>query len=251
MPNFSTNNPTAYARAARPRKPNYLKFKPLQVGVVLVTLLILGNILSEHGSQHALAAKPVMPSQSVCLDPGHGGDDPGAINGNLTEAATNLTVAKKVRSVLLKKGYGVYMTRTSDVTLSNADRVNFCNAKNTTILVSIHQNAFTDNGPDYSTALFYKPQDIELANTLANSAGLELGLTVTPPMAFDDGMLERAHMPSAIIESYFITNDTEATAMINGYARIDQQAFGIEKGIELYLQAHKPTTAKRSLKTAS
>jgi len=210
--------------------------------VVVALLLVLAKIALFHGTNHVSAAvKPHIqaPLQSVCLDAGHGGDDPGAQNGNLTEAATNLAVAKIVRTTLLAKGYGVYMTRTTDKTLTNADRVNLCNVKKATILVAIHQNSYTDGGPDYSTALQYKPEDAELANTLANAAGTELGLPVTSPMQFDDGMLMRATMPSAIIESLFISNNAEADAG----DRVIQQAQGIVNGITEYLHAHKPTSA--------
>ena len=205
--------------------------------------LVLAKITLIHTTGHAVAAIKTAPLQSVCLDPGHGGDDPGALNGNLTEAAVNLTVAKLVRTALLAKGYGVYMTRTTDTTLTNADRVNFCNARKTTILVAIHQNAYTDDSLDYSTALQFKPEDTELANMLANSAGAELNLPITPPVQFDDGMLMRATMPSAIIESLFISNNAEAAAG----DRVDQQAQGIVNGISEYLNAHKPAPPTKSL----
>lgn len=220
------------------RRPKRL----LVTTVILVVSIFLIKVAVDTGSKHVSAAAVQVPSQSVCLDAGHGGDDPGAQNGNLTEAAVNLTVAKVVRTALLSKGYGVHMTRTNDKTLTNADRVNFCNAKKATILVSIHQNSYTDGGPDYSTALQYKPEDAELANTLANAAGAELGLTVTPPMQFDDGMLMRATMPSAIIESLFISNNAEADAG----DRVNQQAQGIVNGITQYLKAHKPTQPTKS-----
>lgn len=208
----------------------------VKFGLLIFMALLLTKLSLMHSTGHADAAIKALPLQSVCLDPGHGGNDPGAQNGNLTEASVNLAVAKKVSSALLAKGYGVYMTRTTDKTLDNADRVNFCNAKRTTILVSIHQNSYTDSGPDYSTALQYKPEDEELANTLANAAGAELALPITPPMQFEDGMLMRAKMPSIIIESLFISNDAEA----NAGDRVSQQAQGIINGISEYLQAHKP-----------
>lgn len=228
-----------YVRQAPPVRRSHWFIK---VTLFVVLGITLAKITVFHPNAHVSAATKLhrhMPTQSVCLDAGHGGEDPGAQNGSLTEAATNLIVAKKVRLALQAKGYGVYMTRTTDTTLTNADRVNFCNATKATILVAIHQNSYTDSGPDYSTALQYKPQDAALANTLANAAGAELGLPVTPPMQFADGMLMRATMPSAIIESLFISNDAEAAAMSANNVRIDQQAQGIINGITTYLQAHK------------
>lgn len=236
-------SPRATRQPYKPQAKRSIRTK-CKLGGLAIMALVLIKVLFLHTTGHVSAASSLhlqhIPSQSVCLDAGHGGDDPGAQNGDLTEAATNLKVAKLVRSMLLAKGYGVYMTRTTNKTLTNADRVNFCNAKKATILVSIHQNSYTDTGPDYSTALQYKPEDAELANTLANAAGAELGLPVTPPMQFGDGMLMRATMPSIIIESLFISNNTEA----DSGDRVGQQAQGIVNGIQQYLQAHKPTSAK-------
>ena len=100
--------------------------------------------------------------QSVCIDPGHGGDDPGAQANNLTEATLNLQVAFIVRTKLEALGYPVYMTRTTDTTLSHAQRAEYCNAHHASILVAIHQNDYTYGNADYSTALYYKPQDQEI-----------------------------------------------------------------------------------------
>ncbi len=237
-------NPSYATRKSYKAPPKRPVHRKLKFSAFVVVALLLAKITLLHTTSHVSAAvnHVEIPLQSVCLDPGHGGDDPGAQNGNLTEAAVNLTVAKLVRTTLLAKGYGVYMIRTTDTTLTNAERVNFCNAKKATLLVAIHQNSYTDGGPDYSTALQYKPEDAELANDLANAAGAELGLPVTPPMQFDDGMLERATMPSAIIESLFISNNTEADAG----DRATQQAQGIVNGITEYLQAHKPVETSKS-----
>ncbi|GAC1390985.1 MAG: hypothetical protein NVSMB46_02040 [Candidatus Saccharimonadales bacterium] len=223
--------------------------KSIKLIIVIFVSLISVKLVFFHSSAHVTAAvnKTIQKTahQSICLDAGHGGEDPGAINGDLTEAATNLFVAKKAQSMLHAKGYTVYMTRTADVTLSNADRVNFCNDKKATILVSIHQNSFTDGDPDYSTALQYKPEDAELATTLAVAAGTELRLPVTSPVQFDDGMLIRATMPSVIVESLFISNTSEAVHK----DRIDQQAQGIVTGIVSYLNLHKPIPLSQTTPT--
>lgn len=220
--------------------PTRLFRKTVKHVLFLLMAVLLVRLVAFHYVGHvaADANTPVQPTftQSICIDPGHGGEDPGAQNGKLNEADVVLKVAKKVAIDLRAKGYGVFMTRVTDKTLNNAQRVNFCNARKATILVSIHQNSYTDSGPDYATALQYKPEDAELANIMADAAGKALGLPVTPPMQFEDGMLMRAKMPSIIIESLFISNDTEAAAG----DRVDLQAQGIVNGITSYLQAHKP-----------
>src|SRR3989344_1434725 len=80
---------------------------------------------------------------SVCIDPGHGGDENGAVNLDLKEDVVNLEVANLLKQKLISYGYSnslIFMTRESDIPLSNADRYNFCNNNLTALLISIHHN---------------------------------------------------------------------------------------------------------------
>jgi len=79
---------------------------------------------------------------TVILDPGHGGKDPGARNSLGTEAAYNLILADKVRMLLARKGFKVVMTRETDQYLTLQERVNIANSVTANaIFISIHFNA--------------------------------------------------------------------------------------------------------------
>lgn len=239
MQNFENN----YTRRRTPletKKKSRIPRGLILVGGIVIIILIAFSL---NGAKHNnLPAKVIafhkVSKQSVCIDPGHGGQDPGAQSGNLTEAILNLQVSFLVRQELEAKGYPVYMTRTTDTTLTHLQRAQFCNAHNATILVAIHQNAFPSNNADYSTALRYKPQDGALANSLANAAGQELGLSVTPASWFEGGVLMHSTMPATLIESLFITNNHEAYDLTHGSTRLKQEAQGIVNGIVNYFQAH-------------
>lgn len=84
----------------------------------------------------------------IILDPGHGGKDPGAIFDGVIEASFNLSIAMKIRWHLdkLLPYAQVMMTRDSDVYVSLADRVAYCNKYrnsgfNDVFFISIHCNA--------------------------------------------------------------------------------------------------------------
>lgn len=80
--------------------------------------------------------------QTVILDAGHGGKDPGATNSLGTEAKYNLLVAEKTRMLLARKGFKVVMTRESDRYLTLQERVNVANSvSDNAIFMSIHFNA--------------------------------------------------------------------------------------------------------------
>lgn len=81
----------------------------------------------------------------IVIDPGHGGDDPGASGNGIVEKNLTLEISKYMYDRFKELGIPVYITRDSDETLSPSERVNrilnaFGNSKNV-IVVSNHINA--------------------------------------------------------------------------------------------------------------
>jgi N-acetylmuramoyl-L-alanine amidase len=213
------------------------------LGAVTVVVAIIITTLFFSSTPHAAKRVTLAPqikkqAKSVCIDPGHGGDDPGAQANNLTEATLNLQVSFAVRTMLQTKGYTVFMTRTTNTSLTHAQRAEYCNTHHASILVAIHQNSYPYGNADYSTALYYKPQDLALATAMANAAGKTLNLNVSAPSYFVGGVLMHSTMPATLIESLFITNTMEASEITNG-SRVTQQAQGIVDGITSYLNANR------------
>jgi len=88
----------------------------------------------------------VMPActgiKRVVIDPGHGGEDPGAVGINGTkEKDINLRIAGELSRLLRKAGYEVLLTREEDVFIPLYDRTKFANDNNADIFVSLHCNA--------------------------------------------------------------------------------------------------------------
>ena len=77
----------------------------------------------------------------ICIDPGHGGSDPGAVNGSLHEADAALAIAKKVGALLEARGVQVKYTRTADNAVSLADRCKISDTFGADVFVSIHLNS--------------------------------------------------------------------------------------------------------------
>jgi N-acetylmuramoyl-L-alanine amidase len=76
----------------------------------------------------------------VVLDPGHGGDDSGAICGTVMEKDLTLDVAKRANRLLRVAGYRTLMTRESDRYVSLAARASLGNRNEHSIFISIHFN---------------------------------------------------------------------------------------------------------------
>lgn len=77
----------------------------------------------------------------VIIDPGHGGENAGAIYGGYIEKTLTLNTALAMKEELEKyQGVEVYLTRESDVCLELGERAEFAEEKNADILLSLHYN---------------------------------------------------------------------------------------------------------------
>jgi N-acetylmuramoyl-L-alanine amidase len=78
----------------------------------------------------------------IVIDPGHGGKDAGAVgHKGYREKIVVLQLSKKLRDILLKRGYTVYMTRNSDNFVELRQRTHFANKKKADLFLSIHANS--------------------------------------------------------------------------------------------------------------
>lgn len=79
----------------------------------------------------------------IVLDPGHGGKDPGAIGvyGKTYEKNITLAMGKELKSILEKKGYTVYLTRSTDVFIPLRQRVRIAQRYKADLFMSIHADS--------------------------------------------------------------------------------------------------------------
>lgn len=164
---------------------------------------------------------PIPIPKSICIDAGHGGTEIGTSNLDLLEKNVNLEVATLLRDKLINEaGYvkdeTLFMTRETDVTMTNADRYNFCNSKNTAILISIHHNGSIYPTVDYSLGLYMKEVDIPLAREVVNTISKSLDLTNKDITRFASGVLLKSNMPATISEGFFLTSAFEYPLVKSG-----------------------------------
>lgn len=91
--------------------------------------------------------------QTIVIDPGHGGTDPGAIGYGLYEKTVVLDTALKVKALLAKTPFNYKLTRETDVYLSLSQRVDIAKKAGGDTFISIHANAF--NGSANGTETYY------------------------------------------------------------------------------------------------
>ncbi len=84
---------------------------------------------------------------TVVIDPGHGGKDAGAVGyKKRKEKDVTLSVAKRLKKVLEKRRFRVYLTRSSDRFIPLKKRTHFANRKQADFFLSIHANAAPKRG---------------------------------------------------------------------------------------------------------
>ena len=104
--------------------------------------LLLVAALAAPATVPAAAARSPQPAFLVVLDPGHGGEKPGAVGpGGLREKELTLAIARRVAARLRARGGHAILTRQGDVGVPLARRAALANAEGADLFVSIHLNA--------------------------------------------------------------------------------------------------------------
>lgn len=190
-------------------------------------------------------------NRTIVIDPGHGGEDPGASENDIIEKHLNLDVSLKLNSFLTGAGYNTILTRTEDKLLYKQgeenrkkffdlrNREEIANTYENSLFVSIHMNKFPAS---YCKGLqtFYSENNPE-SKIIANSVQENIRLLQTDnKRAIKSGnqtiyLLEKLQMPAVLIECGFVSNPEEAKLLINE----DYQkalALSIYCGIAEYLE---------------
>ncbi|MCL1985677.1 MAG: N-acetylmuramoyl-L-alanine amidase [Betaproteobacteria bacterium] len=91
-----------------------------------------------------LASQLALTVQTVFIDAGHGGKDPGTAHNGLVEREVTLDVARRVGRLLQNRGIDVQYSREKDAYIPLDDRTRMANRGKADLFVSIHVNASAD-----------------------------------------------------------------------------------------------------------
>jgi len=84
--------------------------------------------------------------KTICLDPGHGGKDPGYEVSRKQEKVLTLLLAKELRGLLNKAGINVVLTRTTDSFVERPNRPEIAKRSRADLFVSLHYNSAGGTG---------------------------------------------------------------------------------------------------------
>lgn len=153
----------------------------------------------------------------VCIDPGHGGDDPGAQYEGRSEKDDNLALALLVAEKLEERGVKVCLTRDEDKFISLAARCQAANFRRARFFVALHRNSAEgahgveywvhSDAPSADKLLAQNICDMLALTEISENRGVKFGFA----RADGENYFINSHtnMPSCLAEIGFITDDED------------------------------------------
>ena len=176
-----------------------------------------------------------MNTKKIVIDPGHGGNDTGALRANVLEKDLTLSIALKVREYLREEGLtNIIMTRESDKTLTLDDRVQIANTNDAAIFVSIHINASVKSEIKGIETHYYTDRGYTLAKLMhkeimGNVSAIDRGLFKSKFY-----VINHTEAPAILLELGFISNENERNEL-KSEERQKKSAQAIAEGIVKFL----------------
>lgn len=197
------------------------------------------------------AGRGSLAGRQICIDPGHGGADPGTAyvfegGRTLREADVVLDMSLNLTRRLRGQGARVTLTRETDLTVDLSNRAYICNAAATEIAISVHLNGVENRAVNGALALYAKTDDKPFAEVMAGvmQSGLfgsaRADATDFGARHFGARVLLYTMMPAVLVEPAFLTNPVEARNLLaptsDATSRRAQIVREMERGIAAYLR---------------
>ena len=206
------------------RKFQYISLIPMYL--LVLVLVSVTAMTANHAITAAVENTPINDRVCVIIDPGHGGIDGGAIscNGNL-ESHINLEISMRLDDLMHLLGIQTIMTRKSDISIHTAGesiaqkkvsdlkhRVKIVNDTPNALLISIHQNQFTDRKYSGAQVFYAATQDSKaLAVQLQENFKLNLNSKSKRQAKKADGvyLMQNINCTGVLVECGFLSNYEE------------------------------------------
>ena len=210
------------------KQANWVGFLPFYLLAV-----ILFAAVAQGGSEAVTALKqnaPVPRSHCFVIDAGHGGVDGGATScTGVLESTINLEIALKLNDLMQLLGYDTVMIRTTDTSIHTKgesiaaqkisdlkERVRIVNETENAILISIHQNTFSDSRYGGAQVFYAAAEGSQL---LAQKLQTAFSETVNPgsrrkcKTARGIYLMEHVERTGILVECGFLSNPEEETKL--------------------------------------
>ena len=189
---------------------------------IIVLIIALSFLLC--GVANMSSMNPVLMGKTIVIDAGHGGKDSGTSYKDVLEKDINLSIACKLKVLLLKNGVNVVLTREGDYDLSSPNalrrkksdfdnRINLINDSGADMYISIHIN-YLDASKYYGAQVFYTKNNEDIAKSIQKSLVNNLKSPLDYKKLSDDiYMYKKLNVPGVLVECGFLSNYNERSLL--------------------------------------
>jgi len=197
--------------------------------VICLVLIVTGMVISfERNSIAVFSTSGRFPESTLILDPGHGGEDGGAVSpSGQVESEINLAIALRMDNLMGLYGVNTILTRSEDVSIYDPpaktlrekkvsdirNRVAMVEAQKSATLISIHQNIFS-NPKYHGTQVFYANEELSLPLAKQTQEAVKTYLdpdNTRAPQKIPSGVYLMNHIScrAILVECGFLSNPAE------------------------------------------
>ena len=191
---------------------------------IFILILLLVSALFINNEVEALLP---LSGKIIIIDPGHGGKDPGTVNGKIYESNINLEISKYLEIELIKNGATVILTRDGDYDLSTPNakwrkksdfdnRIKLINNCDANMYISIHLNYLNDNSYSGPQVFYINETNMNIATIIQKELNKNLNndrkIKKIPNKTY---MYDKLNIPGVLIECGFLSNPKEKELLIS------------------------------------
>ena len=191
---------------------------------------VVGKNAQSKNVARSLVEQLGLKIQTIMIDAGHGGKDPGAVANKIREKDINLKMATILGKKLAKKGFRIRYTRDKDVFIPLEERTAMANAKDVDLFISVHCNACKDKRA-HGLELYYL--NLAKSRDAVRVAARENAVSVKK-ISDLQVILTDLMLNSKITESKDLANDIQKKALRRLRAKYKVNNHGV-KGAPFYV----------------
>lgn len=184
------------------------------------------------------------PSETICIDAGHGGFDGGAVVKNTLEKDITLSASLILGRMLENTGYSVIYTRKTDNSLTNEkvsdmkERLKIINKKSNILYISIHANKYPSSVVSGAQVFYSNKNSLSknLSENIQNYLKEEDKTNKRLAKVIKDKYItDNAIIPGCIVELGFMSNENDLKIMTTNKT-LEYRCLMIYLGILKYLE---------------
>lgn len=198
---------------------------------VMIGVVMLTNAVGAGGEKNNNISK--IKDKLVIIDPGHGGNDPGAVYSltdtdadaaQIKEKDLNLEISLMLYNMLKESGIRVELTRFEDLNLELADRVEMANSLDASLFISIHNNTAPDSSENGTMTMFNPSKNGAAYGIAGERVAQLLHEEMIGELKIADSGIKKVNnikvlrdtkMPSVITQVAYITNESDRQKLMN------------------------------------